>query len=153
MAECHQCKSAIRGETGLMCEGICKKVYHCSKKCSGLDQYSRGVLDAGGLIRFVCDECMQYIHNLDEALVLVQRNVEKNSNNLTEYKNEFKDALKQHEGEIKNLLEAIEKRYDERLKKLDKAQKSYEINVLEIKKVYGKINEQQTSNEEICKTI
>lgn len=77
MAECHQCKTVIRGESGIMCEGVCKKVYHCSLKCSGLDQYSRKILESGGFIRFLCGECLQYIHNVDLALSDVQQNVKK----------------------------------------------------------------------------
>ena len=28
MAECHQCKTAIRGESGIMSEGMCKELFH-----------------------------------------------------------------------------------------------------------------------------
>lgn len=153
MAECHQCRTIIRGETGLMCEGTCKKVFHCTKKCSGLDQYSRGILESIGLIRYICDDCIHYMHNIDKALVDIQKNMEKNCNNLTEYKGEFEAALKQNENAMKNLLEAIENKYDERIKKLDEAQKVCQINVNEIKKIYGKINDQQDKNQEICNTI
>ena len=75
MSECHHCKAAIRSESGLKCEGICKKVYHCEKKCSGIDQYSRGILEAGSFIRFTCDDCVQYIHNVDMAIGYIQVNV------------------------------------------------------------------------------
>lgn len=50
------------------------------------------------------------------------------------------------------MLEAIEKRYEERLKKLDEAQKCCQLNVREMKKLCEKINEQH-NNEEIFNTI
>lgn len=153
MAECHHCKTAIRGESGLMCEGICKKIYHYAKKCSGIDQYSRGILESGGFVRFMCDDCVQYIHNMDMAIGEVQENVRKNKENLCEYKGEFKATLKQNENEIKKLLEAIEKGYNERLKKLDEAQKCCDRNVKEIKNLYGVINENQNKNKDIFNTI
>lgn len=66
----------------------------------------------------MCDDCIQYIHNVDFVLKEIQDGVNKNKRNLAEYKTEFEVSLKQNETEIKKLLEAIENRYEERLKKL-----------------------------------
>ena len=33
MAECHQYKTAISRESGIMCEGECKKEFDSFKKC------------------------------------------------------------------------------------------------------------------------
>lgn len=152
MAECHHCKTAIRGESGLMCEGVCKKIYHNAKKCSGVDQYARGILESGGFIRFICDECLQYIHNVDLVIGDIQNNVKKNNQNLDAYKGEFKEALKENEREIKQLLQDIEERYNERLKKLDEAQKFCNLNVQEIRKLYDTANNHENSNK-ICNLI
>ena len=57
------------------------------------------------------------------ALNVVQEGVKKNKQALHEYKYEFESSLKKNENEIKSLLEAIEKRYDERFRKIDKIQK------------------------------
>ena len=54
------------------------------------------------------------------------------SRNLVAYKGEFESALKQIENEIKHLLRAMEKRYGERLNKIDEAQNSCETNAKEI---------------------
>lgn len=62
MAECSKCKLAIRGESGVQCAGVCKKEYHLNAKCCGLDQYSFKILDANKFIRYMCDDCLQYIH-------------------------------------------------------------------------------------------
>ena len=81
----------------------------------------------------MCDDCLQYIHNVDLALGEIQSSVLKNKENLVAYKGEFESALKQNENEIKQLLWAIVKRYEERLKKINEAQKLFKTNVKEIK--------------------
>ena len=67
------------------------------------------------------------------AIKELQNSVNKNKDNLVEYKRVFETALKQNENEIKQLLRAIEKRYEERLKKIDEAQKYWDKNVKEVK--------------------
>ena len=47
----------------------------------------------------------------------IQNSVNKSKKNLVEYKGEFEMVLKHNENEIKQLLHAIKKRYEERLKK------------------------------------
>lgn len=131
--ECSKCRTTIRGETGIQCDGVCKKVYHSSAKCSGLDQYSIGILENKNFIRFMCDDCVQYVHNVDLVITEIQNGVERN---LSEYKNEFKMSLKENEDEIKKLLEALERRYEERLKKIDYAQQNCEKNVKDIQKLH-----------------
>ena len=86
-------------------------------------------------MRYMCDDCVQYIHNVDFALREIQDGVNKNKVNLVEYKKDFEMSLKQNENEIRQLLQAIEKRYEERFKKIDDAQKICEKNVKEIKRV------------------
>lgn len=153
MAECRKCRTAIRGETGIRCQGVCDKVYHCTQKCSGVDQYSAKVLENNNFVRYICDDCIQYIHNVDLMLRAIQDSVGENRQNLVEYKTEFEMSLKQNEKEIKILLEAIEQRYEERLKKMDSVQKICEKNIKEVKKMCGNLNEVENQNKEMCDTI
>ena len=125
-----------------------KRFFPCAKKCSGIDQYSRGILGSGG---FLCDECVQYIHKMDTTIGDIQENVKKQ--HLAEYKGEFKDCLKQNENEIKELLEGIEKRCEERSKKLYEAQMQSDVNVKEISQLYGVINENLNKNKKMCNII
>lgn len=153
MAECSKCRSAIRGESGIRCNGVCDKVYHFTKKCAGIDQYSAKIIDEDNFVRFICDDCLQYIHNVDLVLKEIQDGVDKNKITLKEYKDEFESSLKQNEIEIKELLEAIEKRYDERFKKIDNIQKLCEKNVQEVNKIYGNVNEIENKNKDMFNTI
>ena len=104
-------------------------------------------------VRFMCDDCLQYIQNVDLVLNVVQEGVEKNKQALQEYKYEFESSVKKNEIEIKSLLEAIEKRYDERFKKIDKIQKLCEKNVQEINDIYGTVNNIENQNKDIYETI
>lgn len=153
MAECHKCKRSIRGETGIACAGVCGKIYHCADKCAGLDQYSSKILEGNPYLRYMCDDCVQYIHNVDFALREIQDGVNKNKVNLVEYKNDFEMSLKQNENEIRQLLQAIEKRYEERFRKIDDAQKIVEKNVNEIKNLCGVVNDFEKKNKDIYNTI
>ncbi|KAI8116613.1 hypothetical protein FF38_04414 [Lucilia cuprina] len=153
MAECSKCKTTIRGETGIRCMGVCNKIYHISNKCSGLDQYSANILELNNFIRFMCVDCIQYIHNVDLVLKEIQYEVQKNKQNLVDYKHEFESSLNQNENEIKQLLEAIEVRFGERIKKMEFVQKSCEKNVNEIQKIYNHVNELEKSKEDICKSF
>lgn len=153
MTECSKCRSAIRGESGIRCNGVCDKVYHLTKKCAGIDQYSAKVFDETNYIRFICDDCTQYIQNVDLVLREIQDNVNKNKQTLAEYKHEFECSLKQNEVEIKNLLEAIENRYDERFKKMDNIQKICEKSVEEVKSLYVNVSEVENKNKDIFEKI
>lgn len=133
MQECSKCRSAVRGESGVRCAGVCGKIFHTNVKCSGLDQYSSNVLDTNKMIKFMCDDCVQYIQNVDLIVKEMQDSVIQNSNYLKEYKIEFESTLKKNENEIKELLEKIEGRYFERIKVMKSTQESCEKSVEEIK--------------------
>ena len=68
---------------------------------------------------------MIVFNHVDLVLKDMQDGVNKSRQNLIEYKNEFDFELSQNENEIKQLLGIIEGRYQERLRKIDKAQKIY----------------------------
>ena len=57
---------------------------------------------------------------------------------MNDYKHEFEALLKHNENELKQLLEVIERRYDERMKKLYNAIKIYEDNIKEVTNCYKK---------------
>lgn len=153
MPECTKCKTPIRGESGVKCEGVCEKVFHCANKCSGLDQYSSGILNTNPMIRFICGDCVLYIQNVDLVLKDVQEIVQKNGNHLKEYKNEFEESLKKNEIEIKNLLEAIESRYMDRLRAMKVAQETCENSVKEIKKMSEVGELFKAQSEKICNDV
>ena len=89
-------------------------------------------------MRFICEDCIQYIRNVDLVLGEIKDGVRVSKQTLKEYKKEFESTLKQNENVLKQLLEAIEKRYMDRLKIFDDTQKSWEKNVVEIKKTNSK---------------
>lgn len=153
MSECNKCRLAIRGENGISCGGVCGKVFHVTKKCAGIDQYSAKTVDENKFIRYICDDCMQYIINIDVVLKEIQDEVIKNKQNQMEYKNEFKSSLKQSENEIQKILEAIETNYEERINKMINLQKSCEKNVEEVKKLFGNISEIEKNNKKFYQTI
>lgn len=153
MAECHKCRGVIRSESSISCSGVCNKVYHRTSKCAGIDQYSAKILESDNFVRFICDDCIQYVHNVDSALKNIQDDIYKNKQHLNEYKNELEISLKHNENEIKQLLEGIEKRYEERLQKIDKVQKVCERSVDEVKKLCCTVSEYQNKNNDICNII
>ena len=71
------------------------------------------------------------------AIEEIRNSVNINKENLVEYKGKCETTLKQNEKEIKQLLHVIGKRYEEKLKKIDEAEKYYDKNVKEVKKFYG----------------
>ena len=101
MADCSKCRTAIRRESGIRCNGVCDKVYHLTEKYAGIDQYSAKMMVEHNSIRFICDDCMHYIQNIDLVLREGQDEVHKNKQNLVKYKHEFKASLKENENEIK----------------------------------------------------
>lgn len=153
MPECFKCKNSIRGETGIRCAGVCGKVFHIAIKCSGIDQYSTNIIGTNSMIKFICEDCIMYIHNVDHVLKDMQDSVNKNKGNLAEYKTEFQDSLKKHESEIKNLLETIESRYMDRLSYLISAQKSCEKNLTEIQKICSSTKNVENQNKKICEEL
>lgn len=153
MAECSKCKSAIKGESGIRCNGVCNKVYHFTKKCAGIDQYSANIMNEDNFVRYICDDCMLYIQNVDLVLREIQMNVVNNKQTLIDYKHEFESSLRKNENEIKSLLEAIEGRYNDRFKKMEIIQKLCEKNVQEVKKLYGNINKVESKKKDLCDTI
>ena len=72
MSECNKCKKGIRGESGIRCAGICGKIFHSSEKCCGLDSSSIKALDTNNVIKFICDECVNSIHNLEDIFQEIQ---------------------------------------------------------------------------------
>lgn len=150
MTECNKCKQTIRGEMGIQCMGVCEKVFHTASKCCGIDQYSSRILEGNNYVRFVCDDCMQYIHNVDMVLKDIQEEVRKNKQGLIDYKDEFVLSLKKNEDEIKKLLESVEKTYEEKRKKMMLYQKCCEDSVKEIKKLFGEV---ENTNTKLCKEI
>lgn len=153
MGDCNRCKTPIRGETGVKCRGICGKVYHPTVKCCGMDQFSLNVLDTNKFVKYMCDDCMVYIHNVDLVLRDIQEGVNRSKQNLKEYKNEFERSLKQNERELKLLLEAIETRFDQRFKKMESVQKTCEKNMEEVSKLCKNIGEMENKNKEMCNEI
>lgn len=123
MSDCATCKGTINNDNGLRCAGVCGKIYHQSLKCAGLDKFSSSVLTTTNNLKFICDECILYIHNVDMVLQKMDCAVEKNSGYLKEYKNEFEKAIKRNENEIIQLLKAIENTYMERLNQIKNEQK------------------------------
>ena len=101
----------------------------------------------------MCDDCMQYIQNIDLVLRDMQDCVSKNKCNLENYKSEFKFSLEESEKELKNLLEAIELRYIERLVKIDKAQKLLEKNLSEVKNIQCAVNEIESKNKVLINEV
>lgn len=97
MPDCFKCKNSIRGESGVRCAGVCGKIYHNAVKCSGLDQYTSDILDTNEMIKFMCGDCILYIHNVDMVLKEMQEVVKKNRNYLKEYRIEFDESLNKNE--------------------------------------------------------
>lgn len=153
MRECFKCKNSIRGESGISCAGVCGKHFHTTIKCSGLEQYSSGILDTNPMIKFICEDCILYIHNVDLVLKDMQEVVNRNGNYLKEYKNEFEISLQKNEIEIKKLLEAIEERYAKRLNAMKIAQETCEKSVIEIKKMSAFSDAFKSQSEKICNNV
>lgn len=161
MASCHKCKSKIKGETGIICAGVCKKTFHEQLKCSGLDQSTINIVYTNKNVKFICEDCVLYIQNVDLVLQNMESAVTKNNQHLREYKNEFQEAIKKNESEIINLLRAIESNYMKRLEEI-KMEQQAELRKMEkfteaFKNQSDKVNDTILSamkkNDEACKTI
>ena len=53
-------------------------------------------MEKDNFVRFMCDDCLHYIQNVDLVLNVVQEDVKKNKQALQEYKNEFESSLKKN---------------------------------------------------------
>lgn len=135
MSKCTKCRQKITGETGILCAGVCGKVYHTSKKCCGIEEKDIEIYGKYQFLKYICTDCETYITNVDYMLKEIQTSIEKNCSYLKEYKNEFKATLKQNENEITNLLTAIENRYDERFNALRHIQQSCQESEAEVNKI------------------
>lgn len=153
MSRCTKCNGSIRGETGIQCEGVCKKIFHTQVRCSGFDESTLGLISAKNMVRFICDECIVYIHNIDMVLREMQECVNKNSQYLKLYKEEFDDSLKKNENEIKQLLEAIENRYTDRFNEMKKAQEVCEKSIKEMKNLHSVTDKFKEETEKIRNEI
>ncbi|XP_055388350.1 uncharacterized protein LOC129616828 [Condylostylus longicornis] len=126
MTDCETCKRRITGGNGIRCAGVCNRIYHTTAKCAGLDEYQIGIIESNNKIRFMCDECILYIQNVDMVLQKMDCAVQKNNEYLKEYKCDFENALKRNENEVMGLLRTIEdicRRYMERLHEIKNEQK------------------------------
>ena len=135
MTKCHECRKKITGETGILCAGICGKFFHSAKKCSGLEEEDIEIYGRYSRLKYICEECDEYLNNIDSALKAVKNSVECNNVVLKQYSNEFRDVIKQNETEICNLLTAIEKKYEERFNEFKSIQKNCEENASEVRKI------------------
>lgn len=153
MKDCVAYKKKISGESGINCMGVCGKSYHLSLQCSRLDRYGSNIFDTCAMIRFMCDDCMLYISNVDMALKDIHEMIKKNGNKLQEYKSEFNESLKSNELEIKNSLVAIEARYSDRLKVIQKPQEVCEKSEREFKKMSGFSKSFKEHSEKLCNKV
>lgn len=113
--KCDKCKSVIRGESGYRCEGVCGRTYHSAVKCSGLDGYQAKVLGEHPMLKFICEECVTYIRNVDLILRDITESVNKNNRYLKEYKHEFGEALKSNRMVVEQLMGSLEASFNDRL--------------------------------------
>lgn len=72
---------------------------------------------------------------------------------LIDYNDEFEQSQQHNEMEIKQLLEAIEKRYETRMNKQEEIQQNYEKNIKEIGKLVENLNVVKNKNNEIYRSI
>ncbi|XP_036335074.1 uncharacterized protein LOC118745643 isoform X1 [Rhagoletis pomonella] len=135
MPDSDKCKGAIRGETLFRCEGVCGRAYHSETKCSGIDSFKATVIGTHPIVKFICVECVTYIHNVDLVIRDIQENVHKNNTYFREYKSEFEEALKTNQMEMKQLLVEMEKRYNERIEALRAQYEEFSKKAVEVTKV------------------
>lgn len=114
--ECETCKKEIRGESAIICAGVCKKQYHASVKCSGLDAYSAGCLTTCNNLRYLCNECKEHF----EVLKNIQVSVEENGKKVKEWASEIEKALKINRKKSKEMIEERDKKVEEKMKELEK---------------------------------
>lgn len=153
MPECSVCKTAIRGASGIQCDGVCKKVYHVTKKCSGIDEYSERLVRETPMLKVFCNDCMQYVLNVDMVLQEILELVARNRQTLIDYKHEFETSLKKNEEQNKKNMEAMEKSFNEKFKKFSEMQQSCDRNMEQINKYCKKINDTEKNNTNVCEEI
>ena len=154
MTECFTCRKATRIESSIKCMGVCEKYFHATERCAGLDSYSLNILNTSKrYIKFLCDDCMQHILDVDFVLKDVQDQVNKSNRMLSEYKDEFDKLLKKNEEELKCLLQVMEAKFSERIDSMKKAQKVCTDSVVEIREFYNISETIAKKNVDICKNL
>uniref|UniRef100_A0A1A9W984 Uncharacterized protein n=1 Tax=Glossina brevipalpis TaxID=37001 RepID=A0A1A9W984_9MUSC len=133
--KCHKCKCSIRGETGIRCQGVCEKVFHNIHKCSGLDEYSVKVLGGNNYIKFMCDDCVTYIQNVDSVVGNIGEMVIKNRSLLVEYREECSKLLTSNVEKVSDLLLEFERKIDEKLRILSRAYRANDQCATELKRI------------------
>lgn len=83
----------------------------------------------------------------------IQTVINKNGALLQEYKDEFELALKRNEWEIKQLLEAIENKFSERINEMQKVQEKCSVNISEVKKMKDVAVAFTRDSEKLCSEI
>uniref|UniRef100_A0A1A9ZNF9 Uncharacterized protein n=1 Tax=Glossina pallidipes TaxID=7398 RepID=A0A1A9ZNF9_GLOPL len=129
MAECVKCSKcirAIRGGTGVQCQGVCGRVCHTTRHCCGLVSYSLQVLQKNGLLWLMCHDCTTYIRNVDLALKEILGKVGKSRRILKEFYEAYPKSQKKNEIKISNMLEEVEDRVDPKLKAIRMAMEKNE---------------------------
>ncbi|XP_036327663.1 uncharacterized protein LOC118740295 [Rhagoletis pomonella] len=74
-------------------------------------------------MRFMCNQCHTYMHNIDEVLRNMNLTIEKNSQNIQECNDDFQESQKMQVKELKLLLQSIEKKFGERIDAMQKYKK------------------------------
>lgn len=165
--DCNKCGKALRGDNFIACDGVCQKRFHVTPKCAGLDEYSLNVLNKP-MVRFMCDNCIQLVHNVDEVLRDMQSEMKKNGarfcEELSDYKKHFQtaieksqeallDAQQSSENELKSLLINVEKKFSERLIAMQEVKKVCENGAIEVGKISQIAEEIKTQNAKVCEEI
>ena len=71
-------------------------MYHLTKKFAWIDPYSANIMNDDFFVRYICNDFMLYIQNVDQVLREVQMNVDKNKHILMDYKHEFVSSLQKN---------------------------------------------------------
>ncbi|XP_036332936.1 uncharacterized protein LOC118744201 [Rhagoletis pomonella] len=153
MDKCHKCKNPIRGDSGIRCDGVCGKVWHWAKKCSELDEYSANVLKENNFVRFMCNQCHTYMHNIDEVLRNMNLTIEKNSQKIQECNDDFQESQKMQVKELKLLLQSIEKKFGERIDAMQRVQKTCEASILEVNQIKSIADGVKKQSHDLCEAI
>ncbi|XP_017478566.1 PREDICTED: uncharacterized protein LOC108368255 [Rhagoletis zephyria] len=153
MDKCHKCKNPIRGDSGIRCDGVCGKVWHWAKKCSELDEYSANVLKENNFVRFMCNQCHTYMHNIDEVLRNMNLTIEKNSQKIQECNDDFQESQKMQVKELKLLLQSIEKKFGERIDAMQRVQKTCEASILEVNQIKSIADGVKKQSHDLCEAM
>lgn len=153
MPDCAKCNSAVRGETGISCRGVCGKIYHATAKCSGICNYSSTCLDTNPMLKVMCDDCATYIHNVDFALLDIKEALDSNCRRLKESSEDFSALLKQNEVNLVKLMEAAVVELTNKTKS-DREIKKLASEITDLKSELGKLQvENKSTSLELIKKI